>query len=279
MSLYFPTSEFFEDSGKAVNKFNEDLRDAIVGFSCDLWASYPDFITQGSNPGSSFARGYMNQMCSVRQPPVVAPSIPFTGGQCVGQRYTVRIRWTQNNGSLWRLLSFSVYGPISRISGFFEPNNPNQPDGAGLAKGEVQAFDQFGNPELFLNAGPEAGPPDNSPTYEVVPFGGGPDPCGDPPSRYPSDPPTVNDLSTTINIVNLDGVSNDYSLEYNKISNQYNFPIGFKLNGINVTLDMSGLTIHSSPTFVTPNSNNDVEPPLIVTGKLYWLEILLYSRL
>ncbi len=267
MSLFFPTSEFFEDSGKAVNKFNEDLRDGIAGFSCDLWAIYPDFITQGTNPLSSFARGYMNQMCSPRQSPVPAPSPPFSGGQCPGVRYTVRIRWLFDNGSLYRLLTFDVFGPVESIVGFFEPGVPSQPNGAGLAKGEVRAFTQSGLPRLYLNDGSEQGPPQNPPSYEITPFTPGTDICGNPGANYTSPSPTVNDLSTTINIINLDGTSNTYSLEYNKISNQYNFPIGFKLNGINVTLDIGGITIHGSPTFVSPNSDNDIEPPGSDGGK------------
>lgn len=261
MSIKFPLANFFESSGNAAAVFNEQLRDAIATFSCSLWQNYPKFITEGTNPGSSWARGFMNQMCSPIQAPVPSPQVPFTGGQCVGQRYTVRIRWVQNDGSLWRLLSFSVWGPISSIFGFFEPGNPNQPNGSGLAKGEVQAFDQFGNPELFLNSGPEAGPPDNPPTYEVVPFGGGPDLCGNPPISYPDNPPSSQDLITNINITNLDGNDNIYTLVYNKLSNQYNFPMNFKLNGTNVTLDLEGITIYGPPQITAPTSGNDLPVP------------------
>ena len=261
MPVNFPLSDFFESSGNASAVFTEQLRDSIATFACTLWSNYPNFFTENTSPGSSWARGFMNQMCSPLQPPVPAPSIPFMGGQCVGQRYTVRIRWVQNNGSLWRLLTFDVYGPISRIFGFFEPNNPGIPNGAGLAKGEVDAFLQDGTPNTFLNDGPESGPPDNEPTYEVIPFGGGPDLCGNPSSEYPENPPTSNDLITTINITNLDGVDNSYTLVYNKLSNQYNFPMNFKLSGTNVTLDLDGITIYGPPQITEPTSGNDLLPP------------------
>lgn len=259
--IKFPLSNFFESSGNAAAVFNENLRDAIATFSCSLWSSYPDYITQGTNPGSSWARGYMNQMCSPIQPAVPAPTIPFTGGQCVGTRYIVRIRWTQNNGSLWRLLTFDVRGPISRIFGFYEENTPGVPAAGGLAKGEVQAFLPDGTPNLFTNSGPEAGPPDNNPVYEVTVFGGGPDICGNPPAKYDSPTPTSIDLSTQINIVNLDGVDNTYTLVYNKLSNQYNFPMNFKLNGTNVSLDLEGITIFGPPEITQPTSGNDLPPP------------------
>lgn len=261
MTIKFPLTDFFQSSGNASALFNEQLRDSIAGFGCSLWANYPKFITEGTNPGASWARGYLNQMCSPLQPPVPAPTIPFMGGQCPGTRYTVRIRWLQNNGSLWRLLTFDVYGPISRIFGFFEPNDPNFPNGAGLAKGEVQAFLQNGTPNLFLNQGPESGPPDNPPTYEVVVFGGGPDLCGDPPISYPDNPPTSQDLITNITITNLDGNDNIYTLVYNKLSNQYNFPMNFKLNGTNVTLDLEGITIYGPREITEPTSGNELPPP------------------
>lgn len=261
MTLKFPLTNFFQTSGNAAALFNEQLRDGIVTFGCTLWANYPKFITEGTNPGASWARGYMNQMCSPIQSAVPAPAVPFTGGQCPGTRYTVRIRWTQNNGSLWRLLTFDVWGPISSIFGEFVPNNENLPNGPGLAEGQVQAFTQAGQPMLFTNSGPEAGPPDNAPTYEVIVFGGGPDLCGNPPISYPDNPPSSQDLITNITITNLDGNDNIYTLVYNKLSNQYNFPMNFKLNGTNVTLDLEGITIYGPPQITEPTSGNDLPVP------------------
>lgn len=261
MTIKFPLADFFQSSGNAAAVFNEQLRDAIATFGCNLWANYPKFITEGTNPGASWARGYMNQMCSPIQAPVPAPAVPFTGGQCPGDRYTVRIRWLFNNGSIYRLLTFDVWGPISLIFGEFVPNDPNVPNGPGLAQGQVQAFLQNGTPNLFTNSGPEAGPPPNPPSYEVVPFGGGPDLCGNPPIAYPDNPPSSQDLITNITITNLDGNDNIYTLVYNKLSNQYNFPMNFKLNGTNVTLDLEGITIYGPPQITEPTSGNELPPP------------------
>lgn len=261
MSLRFPVAEFFQSSGNAAAVFNENLRDEIATFACSIWSQFPGFITENQSPGIAFTRGFMNQMCLPIQPPPLAPDVPFQGGQCVGQRYTVRIRWTQNNGSLYRLLTFDVFGPISRIFGFFEPNFPSNPTGSGQAIGEVDAFTQQGIPMTFTNSGPESGPPDNDPTYEVEPNPPGPDPCGNPSSEYPGGPPNSGDLMTTITIPNPDGLDNQFTLVYNKISDQYNFPMGFKLNGTNVILDSEGITIYGPPQLTEPTSGNDLPPP------------------
>ena len=69
------------------------------------------------------------------------------------------------------------------------------------------------------------------------------------------------DLTTTINITNLDGLDNIYTLVFNKTANQYNFPMSFKLNGVNVALDIGGLTIYGPPEIIQPTSGNDVPEP------------------
>lgn len=261
MPIRFPVSEWFENSGNQAAEFSEGLRDGIATFACNLWANYPDFITKGTNPISSYARGFMNSACSPIQPFNPPPTVPFTGGQCPGDRYTVRIRWLQNNGSLYRLLTFDVFGPVSRVFGQFVPTDPNNPTGPGLAVGEVDAFLQDGTPNTFTNDGPESGPPENPPIYEVVPFFGGPDPCGDPPPNYESPEPTTIDLTTTININNGDGIVNSYKLVHNQLNSIYNFPIGFKIGGSNVVVDVGGITIFGSPQQTEPSGNDSIEPP------------------
>jgi hypothetical protein len=90
---------------------------------------------------------------------------------------------------------------------------------------------------------------------------GQPDDCGNPPVAYPSPPPASNDLRTTILINNVDGLVHNYEIVYNQLSITNNFPMGFKVNGVNVTLDFSGLTIHGDTSYTSFNFGNTVEIP------------------
>jgi hypothetical protein len=90
---------------------------------------------------------------------------------------------------------------------------------------------------------------------------GMPDNCGSLPADYPVNVPSSMDLTTNITIVNLDGLDNNFVLVYNKLSNQYNFPMNFKLNGVNLTLDIGGITIYGAPQVTEPTSGNDLPVP------------------
>lgn len=267
MSIFFSTREFFETSGNDAYKFSEELRDGIAGFACNLWSSFPGWMTQNSLPATSFARGFYNQMCSPIQPPVNAPSNTFTGGQCPGVQYRAQTVWNDNgspavaptfppNGTL-------VTGPILSMV------NRTKAVSASKWRGETEVtytLTTGGTAIVVLQTEQLNGQPD-SPVNSLVREDGQPDNCGNPPLEYPVTTPTVNDLTTTINITNLDGVMNSYELTVNQIQTNYNFPIGFKLNGVNVTLDLSGITIHGSPQVTnvtltnTPTSTDNAPDP------------------
>ena len=253
MGVNVKLSELAENIGNNTADFIDNLAEETRKFACNLWNLYPDQISQNQSLGSSFARGFMSNMCQDFPPPP-APSIPFSGGQCPGSRYIVRVRWTQNNGSLYRLLTLDVFGPIQSIIGFFEPNNPSDPSGAGQAIAEVQAFLQNGTPFLFTNSGPESGPPDNDPTYEVEPFPGNPNNCGDPALSYPPTNPQPSDYTTNINIQVNDGGTIQLPLTYSP--NNYFFPMSFNLGGIDLEIDLGGINFD----FGSRNSNDTPNP-------------------
>lgn len=277
MSLRFDVSEFFVQSGNDAAIFNEQLRDGIATFACGLWADYPRFITEGTNPVSSFARGFMNQACSPIQPPVPAPSSPFVGGQCptayfwrpsfrVSRPYasfglaigdTIQVEAVLPVVGSIDSTTYSPFNQNSFVTGFTTSNGVNS---------NSNSF-EFNNTNVLWSVDN----PNDSEGFGVfisevisdsfVRVDGQPDNCGSLPSDYPNNPPTSVDLTTTINITNLDTVDNSYTLVYNKISNQYNFPMGFKINGVNVVLDISGLTIYGAPEVIQPTSGNDVPLP------------------
>lgn len=268
MPIRFPASEFFQSSGNASAAFGEQLRDGVVTFACGLWSSFPDFYTQSTLPVNSFARGYMNQVCSPIQPPVPAPTSPFVGGQCPGVVYDIAGTFGNGNqvygppGAI-RTFNASVQGPVGglqenfflQVVGNMGNLNTVRDD---LTNGQVNMTDVFvTNPNVTVIYAL----PGTSQITSVTRVDGMPDNCGDPEVRYYSPTPTSNDLNTTINIVNLDGVDNSFEIQYIQLSNQYNFPMNFKVNGINVSLDLGGLNFYAPDGFGSPSGSNDVPPP------------------
>lgn len=281
MSLKFPYSGFYESSGNSAALFQERVRDGIVSFACGIWGSFPNFVVKGRNPASSFARGYMNQVCSVVQPPVPYPDPPFQGGQCevlYGVNYS---RAVIVNGQLdsWQTgfttTANAPLGPIQAVSlsagGVVQPSLEHW----GF-NGNGNASPTNGVNRLYVlnvtQADGQIKPMINS-TTSGIRFDGffridnQPDNCGNPPVSYPENPPSSQDLTGNINIVNLDGVDNTYEITYNQISNEYNFPMGFKFNGVNVVLDLSGLTFYGDPNYTSPNAPNSNAPPGSDGGK------------
>ena len=275
MTFTFPLSSFFESSGNQAATFGEELRDGIVTFACGIWSAYPDFITEGTLPAQSFARGFMNQACSPIQPAVPAPTMGFTGGQCVDVLYNVDVQVVLRNTvgacpiTTNTTVTVQVLGPISGVEKVV--TNPNSTTATCFSASpypvDQVTYNVVGNStaQVVTNAPDGRGVP-TTPLSTVDILGvsrvdGMPDNCGNPPIGYPPTNPTSQDLTTIINIVNLDGLNNSYEIVYNKISNNYNFPLGFKVNGINVTLDFGGLTFHGPADITQPTSGNDPLPP------------------
>lgn len=276
MSVKFPISEFFESSGNAAAVFTEQLRDGIATFACTLWANYPDFITESTNPGNSWARGFMNQMCSPIQPPIAPPNIPFTGGQCVGVSYDVtmsRLLLNVSNCSTVVNDNFTttVTGPVQGVSFNIITPNAFNTNCSGLSNAPVDLGNWVLNSasgttiilnNAFVDPSGMAVPPLSLVTItNIVRTDGMPDTCGDPPGDYGSPTPSSNDLTSVIIITNLDTLNNQYTIVYNKNTNQYNFPMNFKINGVNATLDIGGITIFGAPQITLPTSGNDVPLP------------------
>lgn len=274
MSFRYGIESFFQTSGNAAAVFSERLRDEIATFACELWSSYPDWLTRGLNPANSFARGYMNSMCSSIQPPVEPPPTTFTGGQCDGVAYQLQLHPIvnpTNNDNEPLVVDYTttitdtfVYdGAISEV--FLQDNTATRINFANyLADGKAftEAYnlgvsDALFQPRNFYSF-------DNS--WGFFPRGfvrvdGMEDTCGNIPNPYGSPDPTSDDLIKEVPIPNLDGIDNFFVIQYNKQTTNYNFPMGFKVNGINVVLDFGGLNIYAPDAWGSPSGNNDVPPP------------------
>ena len=58
-----------ERLGNGTADFLDKTSESIRGFSCQLWSKYPDFITKNKALGTSFARGFMNNLCRDKELP------------------------------------------------------------------------------------------------------------------------------------------------------------------------------------------------------------------
>lgn len=259
MPIFYPVSEFFESSGNAAAEFTEGIRDQIAMHACNIWELYPDFFTQGTNPISSFARGFMNQACSPLQTAVPAPTRNFLGGQCIDAPYVIdyTVSLTDNLGNVTtQNLGTTAIGRIISVEMVTPDTGVDQRprvivvDNVPSAE-RVRVVSIFGNPTVSATLD----------SVTVTRTDGLPDDCGDIPRTYPPNPPSQPDLSTDIVIFNLDGDDNTYNLEWNRTNTAYNFPMNFKLNGTNVRFDMSGITIFGDLTIDTVNTGNDSPPP------------------
>lgn len=275
MSFRFPIESFFETSGAASAAFGEKLRDEVATFACELWSNYPDWMTRGLNPYNSWARGYMNQMCSSIQPPVAAPPTTFSGGQCPGVLY--RFQWhpinnPTNNNNEPLVVDYTTTitdntidyeGPISEV--YLQDPAAQRVDFADyLANGKVftEAYN-LGISDAVFQPRNFYGFVNN---WGLFPKGfvrsdGMEDLCGNVPDPYGSPDPTSDDLIKEVPIPNPDGVDNVFVIQYNKQVNNYNFPIGFKVNGINIIIDIGGMVFFAPDGWGTPSGGNDVLPP------------------
>lgn len=278
----FPVSEFFENSGNVANEFREQLRDGIVGFQCSIWSNFPDFITRGKAPLTSYIRGYMNSVCNGQTPPVPEAAIPFTGGQCTDTEYGVRGTFKTGNtgGGLaceeeltWEI-GFGTFGGINgaiRRLSYINPSGtralflvremtPGNLDylpvgrpGVGLQMPVVDECDDYSGSNalgwvLFGTAKID----------EVVVISGT-DNCGDPPPEYNTPDPRPEDLNTTININIFGGGTYDVDLQYNEIINNIGFPNGILVNNNQFIFDLDGLNAAPEPNIKSPFSGQ--EPP------------------
>lgn len=261
MTIRYGNETFFTSSGNLAASFGENFRDAIVGHACDIWGNFPDYFTQGKNPVSSFARGYMNAYCNARgDTPPPAPTQPFTGGQCEAIEYDVLVEYQRNPTEPVLNETARVFGAIGGVR---IEQNPDIGNRYELILSHFTAPPSSQSTETVLNAWTAALGGDNfANIVSNTRVDGLPDNCGDPNPAYPvQPPPTQQDLSTTINITNIDGLAVDFDVQYNKTDVNSNFPISFKVNGINVTLDGGGLNIYGDINVVSSNDGNQGQDP------------------
>ena len=253
----FRTEDFWTNIGGTAYEWNRNIRDAIATYGCELWNNYPKWTTL-DNPLNAFVRGYLNAACAPIGLDVPAPEVPFVGGQCDTAYHVTGKYKNANTGGAFGCeeeLVFSTTlnnaptsGRVTRVGTrpfgndtvlaiyYFSTSNNmelNTTPGGNIS----------GNP-VFVRPACANITPNNQGNYmiagsayieSVTRVDGQPDNCGSLPVEYPDVTPTSQDLTKTIIINNNDGLSTTHNLVYNQIAPNYNFPFGFKLDGVNAT--------------------------------------------
>lgn len=238
-------SEVSERVGAGTADFYDKLADNVRQFACQLWSDFPDRITQNKNLAASFARGFMSSTCAAEgNLPTPPPDPNFNGGQCVGDRYQVRVTYRSETQDLTQtlLVSAEVYGPVTRV--VFEEVIGQDPGEEFLV---VDGRDISGNPiTVIADLAGGAGVINTILDIENRNLTNSNDTCGDPPLQYPvTNPDPDVDYVTDITIVNEDGNNLTFPLVYAPID--FNFPMTFDLGGIDVVIDLGGIDFNFGP--------------------------------
>jgi len=76
-------ADYFERRGNQFRTYQDKLVDYARISACKLWSYYPDWIVNAPTPGTSFARGYMNNLCAdIPSPPLPPPPAAIPPAQC-----------------------------------------------------------------------------------------------------------------------------------------------------------------------------------------------------
>lgn len=247
-----------ERIGNNTADFTDKLAEGVRNFSCELWRRFPDQITQNKALATSFARGFMNNVCSDQELPDPPPE-PLIGGQCDAV-YRIRFQrgeYSVQDGSFqWALTGDLIFTSVSGVATLqicrtganpqcFFPETDALPNGQS-AQYEVRIGLNNGQEQILSISGFQ-------PAMRLITFSSGsyfqredglPDDCGNSPTQYPPTSPTVNDYTTIININSEDNSTLSYPVTYNPTT--YNFPLDFDLGGINVQVNLGGIDFNFS---------------------------------
>lgn len=284
MSFTIRPQSAAEQTGSNLRNFSEQIADEVQNFACQLWSDFPAFISNNKSLPASFVRGYFSAMCPPTDLPPAPPAQPFTGGQC-SFAYTLRYQNAVISGGTFQGWSstFSVsptnlIGPISKIVLLVND----------VADEDLEHWSYNGQGEQpFLttdtktykfrcttpngNIDVAVGTARGRKFIGLVPASGAADNCGNPPPLpYPENEPDPEngDFNYTINIDNGVGDSLSFPLVYAPVN--FSFPMKFDLGGIDVTLDIGGITFEGGDNNYTdgPGSNlPDGQPHPVGTDK------------
>lgn len=241
--------DLLESLGNTAAGFTKNLANQVANFACDLYKQYPWALTFGDT--GNYSKGVWDELCGERPSGLPAPpTLPFTGGQCVGVQYRINMEAAYAEGSPPRLKVdrypqfFS--GPIVGVRTIKKPVSSD--------RSSYEFFLQVGNPVQEIRQTEtqwgsfEASYGIPEPYVRVVSVSrtdGQPDNCGNLPIDYPQTP--------------VPPAARTTSVEVNVHGNTYNVPITFKgVNNYNIELDAGDISFSFDLVGVNINSNNQV---------------------
>ena len=252
--------ELNESVGSSVADGTLNIVNGARDFACTLYQNSPGAAVGFADPTGigAFNKGLWDRMCKpIDKVPALPPSSPFTGGQCpILYNVTASVTSTINGapGATDTRTFTGLQGPIKGFRQVAD-ENPTPPV-------EYTVYlDYAGGSESFGVQG--IGSPAITSIDSIVPTGGGPDSCGNPPIEYPNtDAPPI-EFKTNIN-VDVGGINVTIPVEFKPtvwvvpviLAPQINvnagpLTISFGPDGANVTINPD-----VDINFTLPNKND-----------------------
>lgn len=236
-----PYTYGYGDVGTNVAQGVTDAGKIIGGLAkrayCSIYKNFPGrLVPTGEVPGLT-VRVIMDSWCFEDDPANLPdpPSVDFEGGQC-DALYKVECLWSGSR----KVEVNNVLGPIQAVECVKLSNIYH----------EVRVTDVNGNLQVQGNNISGSPPPVTS---RLSLMNGNSDNCGSIPPEYPPTPPlTDNDVTFDYDITLNDGsiINIPVTIDIDSDGNAF-FPITIDVGGVNVAIDVGGITIGSN------NTNND----------------------
>jgi hypothetical protein len=258
--------------------FSSQIFRGVRDVVCSYYFSFPDKIAPRAGVIGSINQAFMNQMCQYRELPP-RPQPPIIGGQCCDIEYDVNVSYIMrrcNQNALIIQGSGTVRGTgtvrglvlqtcitnsgLSCLDVMFDSCTGQRTyqtvwsSTRKISKVDCQLVGTTDPKADFIN--------DITSKYSIssiAAVGGIPDTCGNGGGYPPTPPITPPDLQRDIDIKLPDGtefkIPVTLKLDYNDIDFSLEVPITLDVGGINVTVDLGGITINNSPE--NPNTSPD----------------------
>lgn len=249
-------AELGVSAGQSSGSPVKDMLNGAIDFACDLNNRYPDGIftdpfsqdiSRNSPPGI-IRREIINAVCGQAGRPT-KPTAPFSGGQCYGVSYTLKIQYNLSDGTNFVDSYNGFYGPIGGVKPLLLQSFANGDTnwiavvtcrgltywGQGVKTEPVEAFARpDGWPRL-----PRGVSVSSCTIIAAIREDGQPDNCGNPSSSSPGAIPS-NAQSGFVTITDRDGNVIKIPVNFNP---NINSDLKVDLDGTEIIFDKDGISI------------------------------------